>query len=110
MKSIFGGQISDKDIELFLRTIPGTNNTPEALENYYNTTYKEYVNTLNNSIKEYNNLIENPQEISNLNYKEVSPSQDLALKKYKIIDKNTGQERIIDEREYARIQAINKRR
>jgi hypothetical protein len=32
------------------------------------------------------------------------------LKKYKIIDKNTGQERIIDEREYARIQAINKRR
>jgi hypothetical protein len=110
LKSIFGGQISDKDIELFLRTIPGTNNTPEALENYYNTTYKEYVNTLNNSIKEYNNLIENPQEISNLNYKEVSPSQDLALKKYKIIDKNTGQERIIDEREYARIQAINKRR
>ena len=82
----------------------------EALENYYNTTYKEYVNTLNNSIKEYNNLIENPQETSNLNYKEVTPSQDLTLKKYKIIDKNTGQERIIDEREYARIQAINKRR
>jgi hypothetical protein len=110
LKSIFGGQISDKDIELFLRTIPGTANTPEALENYYNTTYKEYVNTLNNSIKEYNNLIENPQETSNLNYKEVTPSQDLTLKKYKIIDKNTGQERIIDEREYARIQAINKRR
>jgi hypothetical protein len=71
LKSIFGGQISDKDIELFLRTIPGTANTPEALENYRNTTYKEYVNTLNNSIKEYNNLIENPQETSNLNYKPV---------------------------------------
>lgn len=71
LKSIFGGQISDKDIELFLRTIPGTNNTPEALENYYNTTYKENVKTLNNSIKEYNSLIENPQDTSNLNYKPV---------------------------------------
>lgn len=115
LKSIFGGQISDKDVELFLRTIPGTNNTPEALENYYKTTYQNNVEELNKSIKEYNSLINNPQETSNLTYKEVAPSQDLALKKYKIIDKATGQERIIDEREYARIQtlkmdSINKKR
>lgn len=71
LKAVFGGQISDKDIELFLRTIPGTANTPEALENYKKTTYKENVNTLNNAIKEYNGLIENPQDTSNLNYKPV---------------------------------------
>lgn len=106
LKAVFGGQISDKDIELFLRTIPGTNNTPEALENYYKTTYQSNVEELNKSIKEYNGLINNPQETSNLTYKEVAPSQDLALKKYKIIDKATGQERIIDEREYARIQTL----